>query len=141
MGYSIVKREWNHEGRLVLGILTDGNANELSYDNVQEAYAMVRILNENSNSNIEYEIRPSMDNQDMEGTGYRWTNKRNSTTNTDAYPNDVTWTNTKDADTNNIQASDEAVYGTNMTADANADIQHMLDVLGINNEPDDDPSN
>tara|TARA_B110000858_G_C17809223_1_gene479991 strand:+ start:9219 stop:9587 length:369 start_codon:yes stop_codon:yes gene_type:complete len=122
MGYSIVKREWNHEGRLVLGILTDGNANELSYDNVQEAYAMVRILNENSNSNIEYEIRPSMDNQDMEGTGYRWTNK-------------------KDADKNTAIDRPEAVYGTNMTADANEDIQHMLDVLGINNEPDDDPSN
>ena len=133
MGYSIVKREWNHEGRLVLGILTDGNANELSYDNVQEAYAMVRILNENSNSNIEYEIRPTYSPAKVY--------KRNSTTNTNAHPNDVTWTNKKDADTNSIQASGEARYGTNMNADANADIQHMLDVLGINNEPDDDPSN
>ena len=59
MGYNIIKKMKDNNGKLVHILLTDGLSQILELKNPKKAKKMVKMLNENSDSGWDYELRPS----------------------------------------------------------------------------------
>jgi len=59
MGYNIVKIMKDAKGKPIHILLTDGLSQILEIKSEKKATAMVKMFNENSDSNWIYELRPS----------------------------------------------------------------------------------
>jgi hypothetical protein len=59
MGYNIVKVMVDEKGKILHILLTDGLSEILEIDEISYAMNMVKVLNENSDSGWDYQLRTS----------------------------------------------------------------------------------
>ena len=139
MSFNIMKTMYNERGKKQHILLTDGLSEILSYSDVNEAINMVHLLNENSDNRTEYELRPT---HSMASANNRVDNNiadENTIISSKGETDISIEARMKHMDESDI-AYNRGKYGTNIDADAQADIQRMMDLLGASEDDTDDPS-